>query len=101
MAAVHLPPLRQTGVAAVRLLHQQPEAVLVITPALVYGMKGDVYVLSTDIVQAVDDFKVPDGYRTEGCREPSFMYSLGVYVASLAEEDHKPKYFCMADPSCR
>ena len=55
MAAVHLPPFRQTGVAAVRPLHQQPgaspvievddnKAVLVITPALVYDMKGEVYV---------------------------------------------------------
>ena len=29
------------------------------------------------------------------------MYSLGVYVVPLAGEDHKHKYFCMADPSCR
>ena len=77
------------------------KAVLVITPALVYVMKGEAYVLPADVAQAVDDFKVPDGYSREGCGERSFMYSLGVYVVPSAEEDHKPKYFCMADPSCR
>ena len=52
------------------------KAVRVITPALVYDMKGDVYALPADIVQAVDHFTVPDGYRREGSREQSFMYSL-------------------------
>ena len=56
-------------------------------------------VLPADIFQAVDDFKVPDGYRREGCRERSLMYSLRVYFVPLAKEDHKPKYFCMTDPS--
>ena len=69
--------------------------VLAITPALVYDMEGEVYVLPADIVQAGDDFKVPDGYRREGSGERSFMYSLGVYVVPLAEEDH------MEDPACR
>ena len=58
-------------------------------------MEGEVYVLPADIVQAGDDFKVPDGYRKEGSGERSFMYSLGVYVVPLAEKDH------MADPACR
>ena len=112
MAAVHLPPLRQTGGGSSftpPAVGSQPEvievddnkAVLVITPALVHDMKGEVYVLPADIVQAVDDVKVPDGYRREGSRERSFMYSLEVYVVPLAEEDHKHKYFCMADPACR
>ena len=35
------------------------KAVLAITPALVYDMKGEVYVLPADIVQAVDKFKAP------------------------------------------
>ena len=77
------------------------KAVLVITPALVYDMKREVCVLPADIVQAVHDFKVPDGYRREGSRERSFMCSLGVYVVPLAEEDHKCKYFCMANPARR
>ena len=72
-----------------------------ITLALVFDIKGEGCVLPADIVQAVDDFKVPDGYGREGSRERSFMYSLGVYVVPLAEEDHKHKYFCMADPACR
>ena len=42
------------------------KAVLVITPALVYDMKGEVYALPADIVQAVDHFTVPDGYKREG-----------------------------------
>ena len=77
------------------------EAVLVITPALVYDMKKEAYVLPADIVQAVHDFKAPDGYRREGCREKFFMYALGVSVVTLAEEDHQPNNVCMADPSCR
>ena len=44
---------------------------------------------------------MPDGYRREGCRERSFMSSLGVYVVPLEEEDHKHKCLCLADPSCR
>ena len=42
------------------------KAVLVITPALVYDMKGEVYALPADIVQAVDHFTAPDGYKREG-----------------------------------
>ena len=49
---------------------------MIITPAFVYDMKGVVYALPADIVQAVDHFTVPDGYRREGSRERSFMYSL-------------------------
>ena len=100
---------------AVHLLHQEPgasaigevielddsKAVLVITPALVYDMKGDVYALPADIVQAADHFTVPDGYRREGSRKRSFMYSLGVCVVPLEEEDDQHKCFCLADPTCR
>ena len=74
--------------AAVRLLHQQTgaspigevievddnKAVLVITPALVYDMEGEMYILSADTVQAVDDFKVPDSYRREGERNSQLLY---------------------------
>ena len=112
MAAVHLPPLRQTGGGSSftpPAVGSQPEvievddnkAVLVITPALVYDMQGEVYVSPADIVQAVDDVKVPDGYRRDGSRERSFMYSPELYVVPSAEEDHKHKYFCMADLACR
>ena len=111
MAAVHLPPFRQTGGGSPSTppaAGNQPgvievndnKSVLAITPVLVYDMEGEVYVLPADIVQVGDDFKVPDGYRREGSGERSFMYSLGVYVVPLAEEDHKHKYFCMADPAC-
>ena len=75
------------------------KAVLVITPALVY-MKGDMYALPADIVQAVDHFTVPGDYRGEGSRERSFMYSLEVYIVPLEEEDDKHKCFCLADPTC-
>ena len=54
------------------------KAVLVITPALVYDMKGEVYALPADIVQAVDHFAVRGGYRRESSRERSSIYSLGV-----------------------
>ena len=61
------------------------KAVPVISPALVYDTKGEVWALPADI-KAVDDFGVPNGYWRRGCRERSFMYSLGVYVVQLKEE---------------
>ena len=57
--------------------------------------------MPADIVQAVGHFTVPDGCRREGSRERSFMYSLGVCVAPLEEEDGKHKCFCLVDPTCR
>ena len=77
MAPVHLPPLRQTGGASSSTppaAERKPEvievddnkAVLAITPALVYDMGREVYALPADIVQADDDFKVPDDSRREG-----------------------------------
>ena len=100
MASVHLSPLRQTSGGSSSTspaAGSQPEvievddnkSVLAITPALVYDMEGEVYVLPADIVQAGDDLKMPDGYRREGSGERSFMYLLGVYVVPLAEEDHE------------
>lgn len=77
------------------------KAVLVISPALAYDMQGEVYSLPADTVKAVDDFTVPKGYRREGSRDRSYMYSLGVYVTPLDEEDEKHKYFCLASPTCR
>ena len=65
------------------------KSVLAITPALVYDMEGEVYVLPADIVQPGDDLKMPDGYRRGGSGERSFVYSLGVYVVPLAEEDRE------------
>ena len=99
-------PLRQTGGGSSSTppaAGNQPEvidvdddvSVLGITPALVYDMEGEVYVLPADTGQAGNDFKVPDAYRREGSGERSFMYSLGVYIVPLAEEDH------MADPAYR
>ena len=73
------------------------KAVLVVSPALVYDMKGEVYALPAIIVQAVDHFTVPGDYRGEGSRERSFMYSLEVYIVPLEEEDDKHKYSCLVD----
>ena len=75
------------------------KSVLVITPALVYDMKGEVYALPADIGWAFDDLTVPDGYSRDGSRERSLMYSLGVYVVPLEEEGDKRMYFCLADPT--
>ena len=77
------------------------KAVLVIAPALVYDMKGEAYALPANIVKAVNQFTVSDGYRREGSRERPFMYSVGVYVVQFEEEDDKHKYFCLADPTRR
>ena len=37
-------------------------------------------------VKAVDGFPVPAGFRREGKREASFMYSIGVYVETIDEK---------------
>ena len=41
-----------------------------------------------------------DGYRKQGSLRLSFMYSLGVYVVPVDEEDEKHKYFCLTDLTC-
>ena len=56
-------------------------------------MKGGLDSLPANIVQTVDHFRVPDGFRREGSHERSFMYSLGVFIAPLKDEDDKHKYF--------
>ena len=65
------------------------KAVLVITPALVYDMKGEVYALPADIVHADNHFTVLDGSMRECSGERSFMYSLGVYVVPWQNVDDK------------
>lgn len=71
----------------------------VIEPALVYNKQGEVVELEADVVEAVDSFKVPDGYVRKGARDGSFMYSLGVYAEAVEGESHK--YFCLASGACR
>ena len=67
----------------------------VILPAPVYNSRtGDVYELPAETIIAVDDFPVPAGFRREGTREASFMYSIGVYVEPIDEETAPCKYFC-------
>ena len=71
----------------------------VIKPAPIYNKKGEEHDLDSVVVNAVDNFKVPDGYVRKGAREGSIMNSLGVYVEALERESHK--YFCLADATCR
>ena len=80
MAAVHLPPppsdrgdgsssnppAAQSKTEVIKV--DDNKAVLVISPAIVYEMKGEVHVFRADIVQAVDEYKLLDGYRREACR---------------------------------
>lgn len=75
------------------------KSVAVIQPAIVYTKKGDVVEVEQKVVEAVDGFRVPDGFVRKGSREQSFMYSLGVYVEQQGGVDHK--YFCLADAACR
>ena len=80
------------------------KGVAVIKPALVSNTGGgDVFDVPKATVKAVDDFEVPRGYKREGTRESSFMYSLGVYVVPVKEGDkqNKHKYFCLTDTTCR
>ena len=63
------------------------EAVPMILPAPVYkSLTGDVYELPMETINAVDGFPVPAGFRREGTREASFMYSIGVYVETIDEK---------------
>ena len=55
------------------------EGVPVIKPALIYTKQGEVVEVDQNIVEAVDGFRVPDGFVRKGSREQSYMYSLGVY----------------------
>lgn len=71
----------------------------VIRPALVYNKQGDVVEVPEKVVQAVDGFRVPDGFVRKGAREQSYMYSLGVYCEKTGSKDHK--FFCCAGSDCR
>ena len=75
------------------------EGVPVIKPALVYTKEGDIVEVAETVVEAVDGFRVPDGFVRKGAREDSYMYSLGVYCEKRDSIDHK--YFCLADSVCR
>ena len=75
------------------------EGVPVIKPALVYTKEGDIVEVAETVVEAVDGFRVPDGFVSKGAREDSYMYSLGVYCEKRDSIDHK--YFCLADSVCR
>ena len=80
------------------------KGVAVIKPALVFNTgEGGVFDVPKATVKAVDDFEVPRGYKREGTRERSFMYSLGVYVVPVKEggKQNKHKYSCLADTTCR
>ena len=44
------------------------------------SLTGDVYELAAEVIKAVDGVSVPAGFRREGAREASFMYSIGVYL---------------------
>ena len=54
--------------------------------------------MPADIVQAVDHFTVPDGYRREGSREHSFMYSLGVYVKHIRRGGRQTQVLLLGGP---
>ena len=63
------------------------KSVPVILLAPVYNsLTGDVYELPAETMKAVDGFPVPAGFRWEGTRETSFMYSIGVYVETIDEK---------------
>lgn len=86
----------------VEVIRRGTRCVEVMKPAAVYSIKdGSEITLPTETVKAVDDFIVPTGYRREGSRAKSFMYSLGVYVKPVDPTDSAHKYFCLASPSCR
>ena len=80
----------------------QGNSVATISPAIVYNKLGQVYDVQNETTKAVDDFAVPAGYRRVGTREASFMYSVGVYVEPISDNDKTkaPKYYCLANATC-
>lgn len=88
--------------SGVQVVDADDRRVGVIPPAAVCNSQtGREIDVSPETVKAVDNFVVPSGYRREGSREKSFMYSLGVYVKPVDADDPKHKYFCLASASCR
>ena len=66
---------------------EEKKAMPVILLAPVYNSRTeDVHELPAETIKAVDDFSVPAGFRREGTREGSFMYSVGVYVEPIDEK---------------
>ena len=51
--------------------------------------------MPSETIKFVDDFIVPRGYRSEGTREASFMYSLGVYCVPADQSDLNAVYLCL------
>ncbi|CAB1108164.1 unnamed protein product [Ectocarpus sp. CCAP 1310/34] len=75
------------------------EGVPVKHPADVYTSAGHKAQIAAATVAAVDNFQAPSGFVKKGCRQDSFMYSLGVYVEQIGGDQHK--FFCLAGPDCR
>ena len=73
----------------------------VILPKSVFTRSGTVYQVPDATTKAVDDFEAPSGYRRDGARESSFMYSLGFFLRPLDTKDPECKYFYLADAKCR
>ena len=89
LVAGHLRQLSHTPAPAAEVIDVDAEkkAVPAILPAPVYNsITGDVYELPAETIKAVDGFPVPAGFRREGAREASFMYSIGVYVQTIDEK---------------
>ena len=89
LVAGHLRQLPHTPAPAAEVtdVDAEKKVVPVILPAPVYNsLTGDVYVLPVETIKAVDGFPVPAGFRREGAREASFMYSIGVYVETINEK---------------
>ena len=74
-------------VAEVIDVDAEKKAVPVILPAPGYNsLTGDAYELPAETIKAVDGFPVPAGFRREGTREASCMYSIGLYVKTIDEK---------------
>ena len=89
LVAGHLRQLPHTPAPAAEVIDvdAHKKAVPVILPAPVYNsLTEDVNGLPAETVKAVDGFRVPAGFRREGTREASFMYSIGVYVETTDEK---------------
>lgn len=79
-----------------------PTAVRIKTPAAIYRENHGEYDVPQATIDAIESFKVPDGFQREGAREDSFLYSLGNYYTPVekSSKNYTAHYKCQVG-ACR
>ena len=90
-----------TGSDVVDLTPKESPVVRTISSAPVYKTNGDEYEVPEEIIEAIDNFLIPEGFQKIGNRESSFLYSVGVFVKPLNRNDKTGYFHCRANKKCR